>query len=70
MSWMRDGQKVSGKYMGQSFAGIIVSTRTKYGIDIQHKVKLTKPIEVFGEVRSDIFVNESDKNIIFEKKIG
>lgn len=70
MSWMRDGQKVSGKYMGQSFSGIIVSTRTKYGTDLQHKVKLINPIEVFGETRTVIFVNESDQNVNYEKKIG
>ena len=59
MGWIRTGQKVSGKYLGKfDFTGIITDTRVKFGGDLQHTVKLDEVIQVFGETKDVLLIDE------------
>lgn len=61
MSWDRTGQKISGQYLGKfPFAGVVESSRVKYGGSVQHTVVLDNAIEVFGELRERVLIGEGD----------
>ena len=49
MSWDKSGTRISGTYYGIKYKGIIESTRVKYGGDVQYRVILDTPIDIFGD---------------------
>ena len=61
MSWNREGDLICGSYMSIfPYAGRVTKSRVKYGGSVQHTVTLSSPIQVFGEVRETIFVDEEE----------
>ena len=61
MSWNREGNLIAGNYMGIfPYSGRIVSSRVKYGGKVQHTVELLSAINVFGDVRNTILVDEDE----------
>ena len=46
MSWILEGKNVAGKYMEQSFEGMVVESRVKFGGKVQHTVELDHPIQL------------------------
>lgn len=60
MQWQRTGQQLAGLYMQQSYSGLVVDSRVKYGGRVQHTVVLDQPIEVFGSRRDQILVDEEE----------
>ena len=61
MAWNREGDFICGNYMGIfPYSGRIVSSRVKYGGKVQHTVSLLAPINVFGDVRDTILVDEDE----------
>jgi hypothetical protein len=61
-NWDLSGRMISGKYHGIPYRGIIETTRVCYGTDLVFRVQLMDMIEVFGEWRSVILVQqEKDK---------
>jgi hypothetical protein len=61
-NWDFSGRMISGKYHGIPYRGIIETTRVCYGTDLVFRVQLMDMIEVFGEWRSVILVQqERDK---------
>lgn len=61
--WDKTGTEITGQYYGQSYTGIIESSRVCYGGDVEYRVRLLDMIEVYGEWRSTILVRmNGDKN--------
>ncbi len=64
-SWNREGDFITGNYLGMfPYAGKIFESRVKYGGKVQHTVKLLSPINVFGDVRDAILVDEDDLVVV------
>jgi hypothetical protein len=64
-SWNREGDFVAGNYMGIfPYAGKISESRVKYGGKVQHTVKLLSAINVFGEGRDTILVDEDELVVV------
>jgi len=64
--WDKTGTKITGKYYGKPYTGIIETSRVKHGGDIQYRVRLLDMINMGDEInqdwRSTILVDrESDK---------
>ncbi len=68
-NWDLTGRMISGSYHGIQYRGIIESTRVCYGTDLVFRVQLLDHIEVFGEWRSVILVQQdADKeNYVLDK---
>ena len=46
MSWILEGQKVTGKYFGIPFTGTVEESRVKYGGRVSHTINLDSPIQM------------------------
>jgi len=46
VSWILEGKQVAGKYFGQSFEGVVVESRVRYGGKVSHTIYLHSPIEM------------------------
>ena len=46
VSWILEGKQVAGKYFGQSFEGVVVESRVRYGGKVCHTIELHSPIEM------------------------
>ena len=44
MAWIKDGEQVAGKYFDQTFKGVVLESRVKYGGRVQYTVELHNPI--------------------------
>ena len=44
VSWILEGKQVAGKYFGQSFEGVVVESRVRYGG--KDTIELHSPIEM------------------------
>jgi hypothetical protein len=61
MSWILEGKRVIGKYMGvYTCTGIVTNSRVAYGGTVKHIVTLDDPIEVFGELRYTVILNDDE----------
>jgi hypothetical protein len=60
MSWNREGQHVTGCYLGYIVAGTVTESRVKYGGAVQHTVSLDAPAEIFGDVREVVLLDEKE----------
>lgn len=59
--WDRTDQRVTGKYLEEfDVAGVVQSSRVKYGGRVQHTVLLDSPVMVFGQVRDTVLLDEED----------
>lgn len=46
MGWIRDGERVAGKYCGELIQGVVLESRVKYGGKVQLTVLLDQPIQL------------------------
>ncbi len=46
MGWIKDGEKVTARYMGETVVGTVESSRVKYGGNVQYTVNLDTPIQL------------------------
>lgn len=46
MGWIKDGEKVTARYMGETVVGTVESSRVKYGGKVQYTVNLDTPIQL------------------------
>lgn len=68
--WNREGQRIQGLYVDTlPYEGIVRESRVKFGGRIQHTVDLLDPIEVYGETRYAILVEETEKFSVVEEVI-
>lgn len=68
--WNREGQRIQGLYVDTlPYQGIVRESRIKFGGAIQHTVDLLDPIEVYGETRYAILVEETEKFSVIEEVI-
>ena len=44
--WIKDGERITGTYMGQSVSGVVVQSRVKYGGTVQYTVDLDSPVQL------------------------
>jgi hypothetical protein len=65
MSWILDGQKIKASYLGTAVTGRVVSSRVKYGGNVQYSVELDEPVQLpwRSEPTSFLLV---DKNEVIE----
>lgn len=45
-NWIKDGQAVVARYMGQTVQGTVESSRVKYGGSVQYTVVLSQPVKL------------------------
>jgi len=45
MGWIKDGQKVQARYLGELVSGTVESSRVKYGGRVQYTVTLDQPVQ-------------------------
>jgi hypothetical protein len=64
--WDRQGQVITGQYLGVPYRGIVRRSRVKYGGQIQHTVDLIDEIIVCGSARYTILVDEGERFIVTE----
>lgn len=59
--WNLEGQYVTGFYLNKfPVSGEVVLSRVKYGGKVQHTVKLSKPVEVYGAVKDMVLLEDSE----------
>lgn len=46
MGWIKDGEKVTARYMGHNVTGTVESSRVKYGGEVQYTVNLDSPVQL------------------------
>ncbi len=46
MGWIKDSEKVTARYMGETVVGTVESSRVKYGGKVQYTVNLDTPIQL------------------------
>lgn len=62
MSWNKEGQHVAGMYLNSfTVSGTVTESRVKYGGEVQHRVALDTPVEVFGRITDVLLLD--DKNL-------
>ena len=61
LTWDRTGQTIEFKYLELFPAkGTVAETRVMYGGDLKHTVELDDPIIVWGQIRTQVLVKESE----------
>ena len=65
MSWILDGQKITANYLGTAVTGRVISSRVKYGGNVQYSLELDEPVQLpwRSEPTSFLLV---DKNEVIE----
>lgn len=57
-TWNLEGMQVTGQYLGEiTVTGTVTLSRTKYGGEISHHVKLANPIKVYGATRDSVILD-------------
>lgn len=65
--WERKNQVIHGNYLGRyPYAGVVRSSRVKFGGSVQHTVDLFESIWVHGAERFTILVNEDETFVVDE----
>jgi len=63
MNWNLEGKTINGLYIGLfPFQGKVLSSRVKFGGEVQHTVELDAPIRVYSEDRTRITVENVNVN--------
>ena len=62
MTWNLTGQHINGLYQGAwPYAGEVLESRVKYGGAVQHRVRVRVPLQVYGQTREVILVEEFNR---------
>ena len=46
MGWIKDGEKITARYMGYNVTGTVESSRVKYGGEVQYTINLDQPVQL------------------------
>lgn len=66
MSWVLEGERVEGLYMGSiPVVGVVRLSRVKYGGEVTHHVDLDTPITVYGAVRETVILENKYVTRVF-----
>lgn len=62
MSWIKDGEFIKARYLGQEVSGTVESSRVKYGGEVQYTVTLDTPVQFpwRREPSCRVLINESE----------
>lgn len=61
MSWNREGQVVTGMYLGEHRCqGTVTNSRVKYGGRVQHNVQLVRPLDLHNSLRETLLLDEEE----------
>lgn len=62
MGWIKDGEHVVARYMGQTVSGTVESSRVKYGGEVQYTVNLDSPVQLRwrSEPTDRVLINQSE----------
>lgn len=67
VGWILEGKQVAGKYFDQSFEGVVVESRVRYGGKVSHTIELHSPIELRWRtepVSRIIVTSEDDEELV------
>jgi hypothetical protein len=59
-NWILDGQVIVANYCGFKVAGMVKSSRPKYGTEMQYSIALAEPVLIFGMVRNSLLIDDKD----------
>jgi hypothetical protein len=45
MGWIKDGEQIKARYLGELVSGTVESSRVKYGGSVQYTVVLDRPVQ-------------------------
>jgi len=45
-SWIKDGERITARYLDAVISGIVESSRVKYGGEVQYTVVLDQPVSL------------------------
>jgi hypothetical protein len=62
MAWIKDGEHIQARYLGQTVSGIVESSRVKYGGTVQYTVILDQPVQLRwrSEPSTRVLVDENE----------
>lgn len=62
MGWIKDGEKITARYMGYTVTGTVESSRVKYGGAVQYTVNLDSPVQLRwrSEPTNRVLINEAE----------
>lgn len=62
MDWIKDGEKITARYLDAVITGTVESSRVKYGGEVQYTVVLDKPVSMRWrtEPATRLLVNRSE----------
>jgi hypothetical protein len=61
MNWNKEGQTVSGVYLGAyTVTGVVQSSRVKYGGKVQHRILLDQTVKVFGRDADELLLDDEE----------
>lgn len=61
MSYDRQGQVVTGMYLGEyCIVGTVINSRVKYGGHVQHQVRLVRPLDLHNSLRETLLLDEKE----------
>jgi len=61
MSWNREGQKVTARYLEQFLvSGVVVESRVAYGGSVKHLLRLDEKVKIYGTVRDHLILEDED----------
>lgn len=62
MGWIKDGERVTARYMGETVVGTVESSRVKYGGNVQYTVNLETPVQFpwRSEPSYRVLINQSE----------
>jgi hypothetical protein len=61
MNWNKEGQRVSGVYLGAyTVTGVVQNSRVKYGGKVQHRVLLDQTVKVFGRDADELLLDDEE----------
>lgn len=46
MGWVKDGEHINARYLGQPVSGTVIESRVKYGGSVQYTVVLDQPVQL------------------------
>jgi len=65
MSWILEGLRVKGEYLGEFLvSGIVKESRVTFGGNVNHTVALDEPITVYGSIRDVVVLKHNELSVV------
>jgi hypothetical protein len=72
MAWIKDGKRVTARYLGSdSVTGLVVESRVRYGGKVSYTVILDKPVQFRwrSEPTTVVIVDENEIDVEFDNEV-